>query len=205
MEEREIPIEDHVILHTNVTRYVAHLPEEIQDAASVEEQLKKLKGGVPPELGRWLVKVKRDLDTPHTDVVTLAKADALSVELKELVGCYPGKTYVVGGLAHTEGGQNLARFGGNSDLDIVGAGLLSDETVRAMEAKGWEVDSYQPGYARGVRSANGLSALFYTEEKAEEALEWFGSHLRAGPDGIDLEERLRESLRNQGVELDPPN
>jgi len=200
LERRNIPVEDHFFLSVNVADYVSRLPPEHHDYQQVETLLGRLKTELlPPETARWTIKISRDMDAGYTDQEVLERARNLEDDLESFCGQYPGAVFVVGGVAEEQEGKPAARFGGASDLDIVGTGYLSSSGRAVLEEMDWKISDIHPGSAQTAESPGVVHGLLYeNEEETEKALGWFGRHLSTPDPGLPIRDLIIQGAVNRG-------
>lgn len=173
---------DHSVLRENLEHYNSQLESPISDLWETADMAAERK----PEDMRWIQKIHRDVSQPYSDSDVAQHLGQLDSELVDLVrvgrlapsACkgskFPSKMYVAGGVGK-------GRFGANSDLDVLGEGLLSDRSCEHLAAKvGWKVhktvDEQGQTVAQSVHSPAGVNAQFLQSADFQKVAKWYGAH-----------------------------
>lgn len=205
MKNRDIVQEGNQFLHSNVALYISNLPEKHQSEPEMERLLDQLekKEQISPPIARWVIKTQRDLSQAYTDDFVKQKAERLNHDFQEFQARYPGRVYIVGGIAEQSDGKPAARFGGSSDLDLAATGHLDEQVTVELREQGWAISPSHQGSSQAIDSPSGVHALFYeTQEDTDKALEWFGHHMEVPPEGIDIKGLIREGSCQRGIPVD---
>lgn len=189
----------HTVLRENLAHYNAQLSDPIFD----EMELMALDRTA--EESRWTGKLQRDLNKPYTDAQVGQQLEKLDQDLKTLLQVggtpFPRTLYVTGSV--TKG-----RFGGNSDLDVLGEGLLSEKGAGYLAAlPGWKVsrtvDPEGQTLRQSVTSPAGMHVDFLTRPEFEKLSNWFGRRVeidveqaRQGHSGV--KEAVQQSFEAKG-------
>ncbi len=139
MAERNIPEEDHTLLHENLATGLSHSSE------------------------RFTLKVERDLKNPYTDDQILNRCDELQTSLRDTLAslpAYPSKLYITGSFSH-------GRLGVNSDLDSYGVipakdvpatyKVFAEADENPFIAKMFPFNEERPGYNEAMLMVSGAS------------------------------------------------
>ena len=124
---------------------------------------------------RWLRKLRRDINKPYSDHEVATKAQELTADLKTLISAGGGFPRQM----HLAGSPVKGRFGANSDLDLLGEGLLSDASCQSLaQTEGWSVTRMVSPEGQTVKqsvsSPQGLNADFVAPEYFEQLKGWYG-------------------------------
>lgn len=144
---------------------------------------------------RWHHKLQRDLSSPYTDREATEKLHQLEAELQTLMRVqnpFPSRLFVTGGITR-------GRFGANSDVDLIGEGLLSDDTcLRLARFPGWSatrvVSPDGDTVKQSISSPAGLHADFLVEPHFSQLSQWYGS-------SVALAEPRLEPILTQALEV----
>lgn len=123
LDAARIPLADHAVMRENVATLLAQLPDTFVETLAhepPEELLTTVNRGYGLGQGRWVDKIRREIEHPYDDQRVFDHLQELQDELRgraaEVVaashGAWPCKFYVAGSLLK-------GRFGGNSDLDVL--------------------------------------------------------------------------------------
>lgn len=171
---RGISTSQHSVMLQNLSHYNAQLQQPLTD----EMELMDLSVQRSPEEQRWIGKIQRELNRPYDDTQVVGKMQALDQDLRALVsvkgGKFPSKLYVAGS-------ANKGRFGGNSDLDMLAEGLLSDKSAGYLAAQpGWKVknivDQQGQTLRQEVTTPAGGHVDFVLQPEFEKLSQWYGQH-----------------------------
>lgn len=149
---------------------------------------------------RWHHKLQRDLSSPYTDREATEKLAELEAELETLMRAqkpFPSRLFVTGGITR-------GRFGANSDLDLVGEGLLAEATCRRLARfPGWSASRVVAPDGSTVKqtvsSPNGLHADFLRTPHFSQLSQWYGSSVPLAEPR--LEPILTKALEAKGYQV----
>lgn len=202
---RGVSSHNHSVMLENLAHYNAQLQQPLSD----EMELMDLSVERTPTEHRWIGKIQRELRKPYDDGQVVQQMEALEADLKSLVslkgGKFPSKLYITGS-------ANKGRFGGNSDLDMLAEGLLSDRSAASLAARpGWDVrkvvDKDGQTLRQEVSSPAGVHVDFLLRPEFEQLSHWYGQHfevdvarLQAGQ-GSGLQEAIGKGFEEKGYEV----
>ncbi|MBT9587629.1 hypothetical protein IV102_30085 [bacterium] len=202
---RGISTEKHSVMLENLAHYNAQLQQPLAD----EMELMDLSAQRTPAEQRWVNKIQRELSKPYDDTQVAGKMPALETDLKALVcvkgGQFPSKLYVTGS-------ANKGRFGGNSDLDMLAEGLLSDRSAGYLAAQpGWKVhnilDQQGQTLRQEVSTPAGGHVDFVMKPEFEQLSNWFGKHFEVDVAKVQagqasgLQEAIQHGFEEKGYNV----
>jgi hypothetical protein len=195
---------DHSVMAENLAHYNAQLKEPVTDTWDLMD----LSVQRTPDENRWVRKISRELNRPYSDQQVNEQLGKLDQELIDLVRVkgskFPSTLFVTGGI-------NKGRFGGNSDLDVLGEGLLSDRSCEHLAAKpDWKVSKTlgQDGQtvAQSITSPSGVNAQFLPTPDFLKVSNWYGARFvvdvesaQKGETGIP--EAVKSGFEAKGYEV----
>lgn len=191
MAERQVPLEDHLLMRENLASSLA-----------------QLELGAPPE--RWQAKIDRDLQHPYEDARVFQKLHQLEAGCKQLAqGSFPmGKWYVSGSICK-------GRFGANSDVDLTCDAAFRPGQIELLNALGdWRAGAFKPDFQSGdpgliygsVHSDQDVSAVLVSGPLLERKLSEYDSVVPLEVSKVESEhgflaDLFVQALRKKGYQL----